>query len=101
MKRRLAIYLLSMLAMLVQTAFAKTLEIEMHGMTCAFCVDSLEDKLTAMPSVARVQVSLKAGKVRLETDDDSPSVEAIKQAILDAGFTPVKVMVLSDEKSKE
>lgn len=101
MKRRLTLSLLTILAMMAQTAFAKTLEVEVHGMTCAFCVDSLERKLTAMPSVAKVQVSLKANKVRLETDGDTPSVETIKQAILDAGFTPVKVTVLSDEKSKE
>jgi copper chaperone CopZ len=54
-----------------------------------------------MPSVFKVQVSLKANKVRLETDGDTPNVETIKQAILDAGFTPVKVTVISDEENKE
>lgn len=87
--------------MMAQTTFAKTLEIDVHGMTCAFCVDSLERKITAMPSVTKVQVSLKANKVRLETDGDTPSVETIRQAVLDAGFTPVKVTVISDEKNKE
>lgn len=101
MKRRLTITLLAMLAMLAQAAFAKTLEVEVHGMTCAFCVDSLERKLTGMSSVANVKVSLKTNKVRLETEGDTPSVETIKQAILDAGFTPVKVTILSDENSKE
>lgn len=101
MKRRLTLTLLAILAMMAQTAFTKTLEIEVHGMTCAFCVDGLERKLTAMPSVAKVQVSLKANKVRLETDGDTPSVETIRQAIRDAGFTPVNVTVISDEKSKE
>lgn len=101
MKRSLTLTLLATLAMMTQTVFAKTLEVEVDGMTCAFCVDSLERKLTAMPSVAKVQVSLKANKVRLETDGDTPSVETIKQAILDAGFTPVKVTVISDEKNKE
>lgn len=101
MKRWLTLTLLATLAMMAQTVFAKTLEVEVHGMTCAFCVDSLERKLTAMPSVAKVQVSLKANKVRLETDGNTPSIETIKQAILDAGFTPVKVTVISDEKNKE
>lgn len=101
MKRWLTLTLLATSAMMAQTAFAKTLEVEVHGMTCAFCVDSLERKLTAMPSVAKVQVSLKANKVRLETDGDTPSIETIRQAILDAGFTPVKVTVINDENSKE
>ena len=101
MKRRLTVALVTMLVMLAQTAFAKTLEVEVHGMTCAFCVDSLERKLTGMPSVANVQVSLKSKRVRLETEGDTPSIEAIKQAILGTGFTPVKVTVLTDENSKE
>lgn len=85
---------------MAQAAFAKTLEVEVHGMTCAFCVDSLERKLTAVPSVAKVEVSLKANKVRLETDGDTSSFKNIRQAILDAGFTPVKVTVINDAKSK-
>lgn len=101
MKHRLIHGLVIMWMMLAQTAFARSLEVEVHGMTCAFCVDSLERKLTGMPSVAKVQISLKNKKVRLETDADKPSVEAIQQAILDAGFTPVKVTVLADEHSKE
>ena len=101
MKRRLTLTLLATLAMMAPAAFAKTIEVEVHGMTCVFCVDSLERKLTALPSVSKVQVSLKANKVRLETDGDTPSVETIRQAILDAGFTPVKVTVINDEKSKE
>lgn len=101
MKRQLTLTLLAALAMMAQTAFAKTIEVEVHGMTCAFCVDSLERKLTAIPSVDKVQVSLKYNKVRLEIDGDTPSDETIKRAILDAGFTPVKVTVISDGKSKE
>lgn len=101
MKRWLTLTLLAIAMMMAQTAFAKTLEVEVHGMTCAFCVDSLERKLTAMPSVFKVQVSLKANKVRLETDGDTPSIETIRQAILNAGFTPVKVTVISDEENKE
>lgn len=101
MNQRLILALNATLVMMAQTAFAKTLEVEVHGMTCAFCVDSLERKLTAMPSVAKVRVSLKAHNVRLETNGDTPNDEAIKQVILDAGFTPVKVTVISDEKNKE
>lgn len=100
MKRWLTLTLLAISAVMAQAAFTKTLEVEVHGMTCAFCVDSLERKLTAMPSASKVQVSLKASKVRLETDGNTPNVETIKQAILDAGFTPVKVTVINDEKSK-
>ncbi len=100
MKLWLTLTSLAISAVMAQAAFAKTLEVEVHGMTCAFCVDSLERKLTAVPSVAKVEVSLKANKVRLETDGDTSSFKNIRQAILDAGFTPVKVTVINDAKSK-
>lgn len=81
---------------LIPTAFARTVEVEVHGMTCAFCVDSLERKFGKMESVSEVQVSLKTKKVRLETDENLPGIDTIKQTILDAGFTPTKIEVLSD-----
>ncbi len=79
-----------------QTAFARTVEVYVHGMTCAFCVDSLERKFGEMESVSKIQVSLKMKKIRLETDENLPSVITIKQTVLDAGFTPTKIEVLSD-----
>ena len=81
-----------------QTVFARTVEVDVHGMTCAFCVDSLERKFGAMNTVSKVDVSLKLKKIRLETQEDLPTVETIKKAVLDAGFTPTKVSILSGDK---
>ncbi len=97
MKRLLLVSLL-FTASLFQTAFARTIEIEVFGMTCPFCVDSLERKFGKIDSVSKVDVSLKLKKIRLETKDDSLSVEVIKQTVLDAGFTPTKVTVLDNAK---
>jgi len=96
--KRLLMFTLIPILLLVQTVFARTVEIEVYGMTCPFCVDSLERKFGKMAPVSKVEVSLKLKKVRLETEADSPSLEAIKQTVLDAGFTPKKVTVLDDEK---
>ena len=85
----------------IQIAHARTVEIDVHGMTCAFCVDSLERKFGKMESVSKVEVSLKQKKVRLETDENLPSIETIKQTVLDAGFTPTKIAVLPDEKEQQ
>lgn len=98
MKLRLALTFMVLLSMMAQPALAKTIEIKVHGMTCSFCVDSLERKLTTIPSVTNVQVSLKTKKVRIETKGNTPTIEDIKRAIFDAGFTPVKIMVLNDEE---
>jgi copper ion binding protein len=97
MKHLLILALLSSI-LLFQTASARTVEVDVYGMTCAFCVDSLERKFGKMESVSNVQVSLKTKKIRLETDDNHPSIETIEQTILDAGFTPTKITVLADEK---
>jgi len=80
-----------------QNLLARTVEVDVHGMTCPFCVDSLERKFGKMESVSKVQVSLKNKKVRLETEANTPSLEAIKKTILDSGFTPVKITVLDDK----
>ncbi|NIB39721.1 heavy-metal-associated domain-containing protein [Pseudomaricurvus alkylphenolicus] len=73
------------------TVFSETLEIEINGMTCAFCVDGLLRKLGKLPEIAQVDVSLKNKKVRIDTGDEKADIDAIKQAIIDSGFTPVKV----------
>jgi copper chaperone CopZ len=80
----------------MQPALARTLEIEVYGMTCAFCVDSLQRTFNKNEDVKKVDVSLEQKKVRIETKGDLPSVETIRQMILDAGFTPVKVTELPD-----
>lgn len=85
-------------ALITQATYARTVEIDVHGMTCAFCVDSLERKFGQMEHVSKVEVSLKNKKIRLETDDTLPTIEAIKQTVLDTGFTPVKVEITSDDK---
>ncbi len=78
---------------LVDAAIARTVEVEVHGMTCAFCVDSLERKFREMDSVEKVQVSLKTKIVRLETNENLPTIESIKKAVLEAGFTPTSITV--------
>ena len=85
----------------VQPANAKTITVDVHGMTCALCVDTLNRKFNKMEGISKVQISMKMKKVRLQTKSESPTIEIIKQAILDAGFTPTKVTVLRDDKAKE
>ncbi len=90
MKKLLAISVLISLGM-TQTLYARTLIVDVHGMTCAFCVDSLERKFKKMPAITKVEVSMKTKQVRLETEPKLPTIEMIKQMVLDAGFTPLKV----------
>ena len=96
--KKLLLSVLISTVMLIQLGYARTIEVDVHGMTCAFCVDSLERKFNKMDSVSNIEISLKLNKVRLQTKADGPDIETIKKAILDAGFTPVKVTIVSDEK---
>ena len=94
--KRLPLLILCAAFSLAHVTYARTIEVEVHGMTCAFCVDSLERKFKKMDSVENVQVSLKTKTVRLETDENLPTIETIKQAVLDAGFTPTKITTLNE-----
>ncbi len=91
------ILLLTTALLFSSLCFARTVEVDVHGMTCAFCVDNLQKRFGKMESVVSVEVSLKNNKLKLVTRGDQPSVEYIKQSILDAGFTPVNVTVSKDK----
>ena len=90
MKRSVLISLL--LLFLATTAIgddARIIEVDVQGMACAFCVEGLRKTLTALPGVNKATVSLKNNLARLELDpQNAPDPDALKQAIVDAGFTP-------------
>ncbi len=80
------------------TARAETVEVDIHGMTCAFCVEGLQNELSQLPDVARVDVSLKNKKVRIVSVGESLDMERVRSAIIDAGYTPMEVRHSDDDK---
>jgi len=102
MKKIILLTLFATLALFFALSLnAKTIEIDVHGMTCAFCVDTLNRTFNKIAGVTQVQISMKTKKIRIETASELPRIEMIKQAVLDAGFTPTKVTVFPDEKDKK
>jgi copper chaperone CopZ len=92
------VYVIALLGLAwVNSSSAGQLEIEVHGMTCAFCVDSLQRNLGKLPDIVAAEVSLKHKKVRIETTDDAVDIERIRQTVLDSGFTPIKITSRVDE----
>ncbi len=81
-----------------QLTYADRLEVQVHGLTCAFCVDSLERKLKAITWVRDVRVSMKDKTVLLELTEGHWHEGVLRQAILDSGFTPVKIEVRSHDQ---
>jgi len=71
-------------------------EIDVNGMTCAFCVEGLHKSLLKVPGVEIAEVSLKLNRARIEMGSKhKPDIEAIKRAIVNAGFTPGDVREIS------
>ena len=55
------------------------------GMTCAHCVTSVTEEVSAIPGVDHVQVDLASGSVAV-TSNQPVSAEAVKAAVEDAGY---------------
>ncbi len=90
MKRLLCITLLLVCIPLATAADRGTvLEIDVRGMVCAFCAEGLRRKLGELPGVASVEISLKHGRARIEVEPEHElDAGVIRQAIIDAGYTP-------------
>ena len=76
----------------VSHAFAnepEIIEIDVRGMTCAFCIYGLEKELKQIDSVSEVHVSLKHKKARLVLRSGRRvDEELIRNTVREAGFTP-------------
>ncbi len=67
----------------------EVLEIDVAGMTCAFCAYGVEKNLGKLPGVDLAQVSLEAKKARIVMKaGETPDETVIREIIRDAGFTP-------------
>lgn len=78
-------------------SYADTIEVDVNGLTCAFCVDSLQRQLKKMPNVEQVDVSLKFKKIRIVSRADNINIEQIKEIVINSGFTPVKIRRVDGE----
>ena len=63
-----------------------TVDLSVCGMSCASCVASLEAALGRVPGVADVNVNLATERATIAYDADVTSVQALAQAIEDAGY---------------
>ncbi len=76
---------------------AETIEVDVHGLTCAFCVDSLQRQLRKLPDIEKVAVSLKAKKVRIVSSSEHIDRARVREIVIDSGFTPVNIRTILDE----
>jgi len=99
-----AIALFTALLLVLPTAWAaerETVEIEVNGMTCQFCVYGTEKNLGKLPGVEQANVSLDKKLARIVmAPGEHADLEAINKAIVDAGFTPGAVSVEQVESAQ-
>jgi copper chaperone CopZ len=63
-----------------------TLNLPVHGMTCGGCARTVEKKLSAMASVAKVTVDLDGGRATIDYDAAAASPEVFAKAVRQLGF---------------
>jgi copper chaperone len=56
------------------------------GMTCAHCVSSVTEEVTALPGVTDVEVELESGRLTV-TGDAADDTEAVRGAVEEAGYS--------------
>ena len=73
------------------------LEIDINGMTCPFCVYSLEKELGKLNVVGEVLISLKSSKARVILKEGAHiESHTLQEVVLRAGFTPGEVRDVSE-----
>jgi copper chaperone CopZ len=73
------------------------LEIDINGMTCPFCVYSLEKELGKLSEVEEVLISLKLNKARLTLKEGAHiDADTLREVVLTTGFTPGEVREVSE-----
>ena len=64
----------------------ETRVINVEGMTCGGCVKSVDNAVSQLQGVQSVDVDLEGNKASVTYDASTVTVEAIVEAIEDAGF---------------
>ena len=55
------------------------------GMTCAHCVSSVAEEVTALPGITDVAVDLESGRLTV-TGDSADDTDAVRGAVEEAGY---------------
>ena len=63
--------------------------IQVRGMSCDHCSQTVHRALKAMPGISRVSVSLEKGEVVIDFDDTQTNIQAISAKIVKIGFEAV------------
>jgi len=65
---------------------AESLNLSVHGMTCANCARTVERKLSATPGVTKAVVELQGERAVVEYDSGLVRPDVIRKAVSDLGY---------------
>ena len=69
-----------------EVIYMATETIQVEGMSCDHCKNAVETALTELDGVSTADVSLEAGNVKVDFDDDKVTMPQMKDAIEDQGY---------------
>ena len=88
--RTLKSLLFAALLAATSTVSARTIEMDVNGLVCAFCAQGIEKTLRGFPATADVFVSLEKRIVAIELVEGADIDDAtLRQAITNSGYTVV------------
>ncbi|APR78702.1 Hypothetical protein A7982_04049 [Minicystis rosea] len=61
--------------------------LDVAGMSCASCASHIDKALRDVEGVSKVEVRLRAGKVMVQHDPSTASIDALVEALREAGYT--------------
>lgn len=76
----------------------QVVDIDIEGMSCKFCAYSVQKSLSKLPGVEMAEVNIDNQKAHIVMSaGNQADVEQLKKKISDSGFTPVKVVISTNE----
>jgi copper chaperone CopZ len=95
------LWLSIVLSVITLAAQAKTIEMQVNGLVCAFCAQGIEKTLRANAATQDVFVSLETGIVALTLKDKAELSDAqLRAALTESGYT-VAAITRSERTLKE
>ena len=64
-------------------------EIQVAGMTCGHCVETVTKAINSIKGISQVSVSLETKQVTVDFDESQTNVDVISSKITEAGFEVV------------
>jgi copper chaperone CopZ len=96
------IFITAMLLSLPSFAQIKSVNLTASGLTCSMCSKAIYKSLVKVPAIKDIKVNINSSSYLITFKDGAPvSLEAIKKAVEDAGFSVATLKVTANVEKTE